>query len=222
MNDYGWQVEIAAPEETYSDEGRLFVKGQEVSVVINRSTDFFWHSEAFSALKKAYAAGSFYIAPNPFTYATRSDKRLLEFLSLPHWDEELGIEPQERIQLKAHVPETYLLREDNLETIAAQKETFFFKPLYGFASRGVLPSSQVGVSRLRRLLKQGKPYVAQKKVAKSRLRLPDRDTHLWVDLRVWAYRGEIFLLSGRASSHPERLDLNLPGGWLPTLSEVEN
>ncbi|MGB5632970.1 MAG: hypothetical protein WBM86_09370 [Waterburya sp.] len=217
----GWPVAMAAPEETKWYGGRLLVKGQEVSVVVNRSTDFFWQSEAFAAIKKAYETGRIYVAPNPFTYATRSDKRLLEFLSLPHWDEELGIEPQERRILNAHVPETYLLREDNLEAIGMQKEAFFFKPLYGFASRGVLPSSQVGVSRLRRLLKQGKPYVAQKKVPKSLLRLPDRDAPLWVDLRVWAYRGEIFGLSGRASCHPERLDLTLPGGWLPTLIEVE-
>ena len=217
----GWQVEMAAPEQTESDGRRLFVKGQEVSVVVNRSTDFFWHSEAFSAIKKAYEAGSIYVAPNPFTYATRSDKRLLEFLSLSYWDEELGIEPQERILLNAHVPETYVLREENLEAIAARKKAFFFKPLYGFASRGVLTSSQVGRSRLRRLLKQGKPYVAQKKVPKSRLYLPDREAYLWADLRVWAYRGEIFLLSGRASCQPERLDLTLPGGWLPTLIEVD-
>ena len=39
---------------------------------------------------------------------------------------------------------------------------------------------------------------------------------LWTDLRVWAYRGEIVLLSGRASTHPDRLDLAPPGGWLPT------
>jgi hypothetical protein len=217
----GWRVEIASPQETNCNGERLFLKGEEVSFVVNRSTDFFWHSEAFCALRKAYEAGSIYVAPNPFTYSTRSDKRLLEFLSLPHWDEELGIEPQERILLNAHVPETYLLREDNLEAIAARKEEFFFKPLYGFASRGVLPSSQVGLSRLRRLLKQGKPYVAQKKVVKSLLCLPDSSTHLWADLRVWAYRGEIFLLSGRGSCDPELLDLTPPGGWLPTYMKVE-
>jgi hypothetical protein len=216
----GWQVEMASPEETDWDGRRLFVKGQEVSFVVNRSTDFFWHSEAFSALRKAYQAGTVYVAPNPFTYATRSDKRLLEFLSLPDWDGELGIEPQERILLNARVPETYLLREDNIEAIAARKEEFVFKPLYGFASRGVLLSSQVGLSRLRRLLKQGKPYVAQKKVDKSLLSLPDSSTHLWTDLRVWAYRGDIFLLSGRASREQKRLDLTPPGGWIPTYAKV--
>jgi hypothetical protein len=217
----GWQVAIASPEETEWNGGRLLLKGQGVSFVVNRSTDFFWHSEAFSALRKAYKAGSVYVAPNPFTYATRSDKRLLEFLSLPDWDEQLGIEPQERVFLNAHVPETYLLREDNLPAIAARKQEFFFKPLYGFASRGVLPSSQVGLSRLRRLLKQGKPYVAQKKVPKSVLCLADSSTHLWTDLRVWAYRGEIFLLSGRASRDREGLNLAPPGGWLPTCIQVK-
>jgi hypothetical protein len=35
-------------------------------------------------------------------------------------------------------------------------------------------------------------------------------------LRVWAYRGERFLLSGRASRRPDAVDLSPPGGWLPT------
>ena len=212
----GWPVAIASPAEITWDGQQLLFQGQAVSVVVNRSTDFFWHSEVFSPLHKAYLAGTVYVAPNPFTYATRSDKRLLEFLSLPDWDWQLGIEPQERILLNAHVPTTYLLRKDNLETIAARKEEFFFKPLYGFASRGVLPSSQVGRKRLRRLLQKGQSYVAQKKVAKSQLSLPECDTPLWTDLRVWAYRGEIFWLSGRASCAQERLDLTPPGGWLPT------
>ncbi|MDJ0597578.1 MAG: hypothetical protein QNJ37_01850 [Crocosphaera sp.] len=214
----GWPVEIASPEATYSQQQRLYYKGQPVSFVVNRSTDFFWTSKAFSSLNKAYQAGLVYVAPNPFTYATRSDKRLLEFLSLPHWDEDLGIEASERILLSAHIPETYLIREDNLEAIASDKQEFFFKPLYGFASRGVLPSSQVGKTRLRRLLKKGLSYVAQKKVSKSLLPVPNCSTCLWTDLRVWAYDGNIFLLSGRGSTDPERLDLTYPGGWLPTYS----
>lgn len=63
-----------------------------MSFIVNRSTDFLWQSEDFCALRKAYHAGRVYGAPNPFTYATRSDKRLLEWLSLPHWDKELVIE----------------------------------------------------------------------------------------------------------------------------------
>jgi hypothetical protein len=218
----GWQVEIASPTETQWDGRRLLAKGKEVSFIVNRSTDFFWQADVFSPLRSAYKAGTVYVAPNPFTYITRSDKRLLEFFSLPYWDEELGIQPEERICLSTHVPETHLLREDNIEEIASRKEEFFFKPLYSFASRGVLTSSQVGRSRLRRLIEKGKPYVAQKKVPKSILQLPrtEENTYLWTDLRVWAYRGKIFLLSGRASRHPELLDLTPPGGWIPSYVKV--
>lgn len=216
----GWPAATGSPAELDWDGRRLSFKGEEVSFVVNRSTDFFWQAAGFSPLRQAYEAGTVYIAPNPFSYGTRSDKRLLEFLSLPDWDEQLGIQPEQRIVFAGHVPETYLLREDNIAAIAARKEEFFFKPLYGFASRGVLPSWQVGQSRLRRLLKKGKPYVAQKKVPKSLLLLPDSHTSLWADLRVWAYQGEIFLLSGRASRQRELLDLTPPGGWLPTFVKI--
>jgi len=93
-------------------------KGQTVSFIVNRSTDFFWEFEDFSALRGAYQSGRVYVAPNPFTYATRSNKRLLEWLSLPDRDKELEIEPEERQILSDHVPETHLIRADNLEGLA--------------------------------------------------------------------------------------------------------
>ncbi len=218
----GWQSAVGSPAETQWDGRHLRWDGQEVSFIVNRSTDFFWQAEVFAALRAAYQEGSIYVAPNPFTYATRSDKRLLEFLSLPGWDKELGILPEERAVLSAHVPATYRLREDNVEEIAQRKEEFFFKPLHGFAGRGVLTSVEVGRSRLRRLLKKGEGYIAQKRVPKPLLRgegIPDSPV-LWTDLRVWAYRGERFLMSGRASCRPDLLDLSPPGGWLPTYAQA--
>ena len=213
----GWQVAIASPPEIQW-QGQLMWQGQEVRLIVNRSTDFFWQAEEFMPLRTAYLEGTVYVAPNPFTYATRSDKRLLEFLSLPDWDEILGIQPQERLLMSAHVPETYLIQANNVDAIAQRKAEFFFKPLYGFAGRGVLTSDQVGRSRLHRFLKHGEHYVAQKRAAKSSIPIGDGDqcSVLWTDLRVWAYRGEIFSISGRASCHPDRLDLSPPAGWLPT------
>jgi hypothetical protein len=217
----GWKSEIASNADVCWSGGHLLWRGQEVSFVVNRSTDFFWEAGVCSHLRKAYREGRVYVAPNPFTYATRSDKRLLEFLSRPHWDEELGIRAEERRILSAHVPETWLLREDNAEEIARRKQEFVLKPVHGFAGRGLLPSSQVGHSRLRRLLRKGEGYVAQRRVPKSRLEPRGAEgAPLWTDLRVWAYRGERFLLSGRASRRPDALDLAPPGGWLPTYARV--
>ncbi|QBQ56589.1 hypothetical protein [Nitrosococcus wardiae] len=211
----GWRAEIAAPGEMGWDGQQLCWEGETVSFIVNRSTDFLWEAEVFSLLRAAYEAGQVYVAPNPFTYATRSDKRLMERLSLSDWDQELGIQPQERAILSAHIPETHWLRPENVEELAPRKEEFIFKPAQGFAARGLLASTKVGRSRLRRLLKAGAGYVAQKKIPKSPLH-GERSIPLWTDLRVWAYRGQILLLSGRASSRPDRLDLSPPGGWIST------
>jgi hypothetical protein len=218
LREGGWRAEAGCPAETSWDGHRLLFKGQAVTFIVNRSTDFFWQSEDFSALRIAYQAGGVYVAPNPFSYATRSDKRLMEWLSLPDWDKELEIEPPERQILSDHVPETHLVRTDNLEGLAARKHEFVFKPLHGYAGRGFIDSAAVGRARLRRLVTQGEGYVAQRRVAKRCLEVDGEP--LWTDLRVWAYRGEIFHLSGRASRRPERLDLTPPGGWMPTYASL--
>jgi len=211
----GWRAETGSPAETTWEGGQLLCRGDRVAFVINRSTDFFWEGKAFSALRSAYAEGSVLVEPNPFTYATRSDKRLLEPLSRPVRDIELGIRPDERALLSVHVPETRLLGFENVDELAREKEQWFFKPCHGFASHGVLTPAQVGRTRLRRLLKKGDAYVAQRRAPKSRVNTSE-GVSLWTDLRVWAYRGERVLLSGRASRHPDSVDLSSPGGWIPT------
>jgi hypothetical protein len=214
LREQGWRAELARPELTHWDGRRLSFQGQSVAFIVNRSTDFFWEKDEFAALRAAYAAGAVYVAPNPFSYATRSDKRLLEPLSSPHWDGDLGVEAEERRILSSHIPETVALRPENLEWLARNKHELVFKPLHGFAGRGLIDSGAVGPARLRRLLRRGEGYVAQKRVDKNQLDVDG--VRLWTDLRVWAYRGQIYLISGRASTRPNRLDLAPPGGWLPT------
>ncbi|HUH93280.1 MAG TPA: hypothetical protein VL742_09065 [Casimicrobiaceae bacterium] len=214
----GWRAQTGSPAETTWEGGQLLCRGERVAFVVNRSTDFFWDGEAFSALRAAYAEGSVLVVPNPFTYATRSDKRLLEPLSRPVSDVELGIRPDERVLLSVHVPETRLLRPENVDELAREKEQWFFKPCHGFASHGLLTGAQVGRTRLRQLLKKGNPYVAQRRAPKSHVDAGE-GVSLWTDLRVWAYRGERVLLSGRASRHPDSVDFSSPGGWIPTYVE---
>jgi hypothetical protein len=218
---HGWAAELASPGELEWDGRRLLWRAAPACFVVNRSTDFFWTADVFASLRAAYADGGVYVAPNPFTYATRSDKRLLAWLSTPLRDAELGITAEERALLSAHVPETQLVCAENVDDLAAHKAALVFKPSHGFASRGLLASAQVGHARLRRLLKRGEEYVAQRRVAKFRLdsAAPQR-VALWADLRVWAYRGDRYLLSGRASRTPDALDLSPPGGWLPTYAEA--
>ena len=55
---------------------------------------------------------------------------------------------------------------ENVEMLAQRKHDFVFKPLHGFAGRGLLDSAAVGRARLRRLVKHGEGYVAQRWVPK--------------------------------------------------------
>ena len=114
---------------------------------------------------------------------------------------------------------TQLLRLENVDELARDKDDLFFKPCHGFASRGVLTGKEVGHERLRRLVKKGVSYVAQRKAPKSRIE-SNAGVPLWTDLRVWAHRGERLLMSGRASLHPDSVDLSPPGGWLATFAEA--
>ena len=100
FRERGWRAELGSPAETSWNGERLTFDGRPVAFVVNRSTDFFWRSDDFAALRSAYETGRLYAAPNPFTYATRSDKRLLEWLSLPHWDNDLAINAAERRMLE--------------------------------------------------------------------------------------------------------------------------
>lgn len=215
----GWRTRVAAPEALEWDGDRLLVGGEAVEFVINRSTDFFWQGDHFSALREAYARARVYIAPNPFSFATRSDKRLLDWLSRPDRDAELGISADERALLSRHVPETWQLSGDNLEALAARKLELVFKPAQGHAGLGLLDSREVGRHRLQRLLSKGESYVAQRRVDKGELRDADGN-RLWADLRVWSWRGRRYLVSGRASRRADRMELEPPGGWLPTFEGV--
>ena len=64
------------------------------------------------------------------------------------------------------MPETHLVRADNLQMLARRRHEFLFKPLHGFAGLGLLDSAAVGRARLRRLIKHGEGYVAQRWVPK--------------------------------------------------------
>ena len=217
FREEGWPAAVASTAEIRWDGKRLWRGGEPVSFIVNRSTDFFLEKEITRPLREAFLNGGVYVAPNPFTYATRSDKRLLEFLSLPEWHRDLGIAPGERAVLSRHIPETRLLRSENMEAIVENKDEFVFKPMRSHASRGFLPSARVGRSRLQRLVRRGEHYVAQRKVGRPRIPLGDGNC-VWADLRVWAYRGERVLLSGRTSIDENSLDLRPPAGWLPTFA----
>ena len=65
LRQRGWQAELGCPAELHWDGQRALFQQQRLGFILNRSTDFFWRGNLFSALRNAYRAGSAYVAPNP-------------------------------------------------------------------------------------------------------------------------------------------------------------
>jgi hypothetical protein len=64
-------------------------------------------------------------------------KRLLEWLSLSHWDDDLGIRPAECWVLRGHMPETQVVRAQTLEMLVQRRQDFVFKPSPWIRRRGL-------------------------------------------------------------------------------------
>lgn len=139
-------------------------------------------------LREAYESGAVYVAPNPFTYSTRSDTRLLEWLSLPYRDDELGGTPDDRRMLNDHAPETQVVRHENIDWLAREKKAISCSgpcmATWGAAFSKVAPW---GGARLRRPASHLPGYVAQRWAPKTRL--DAGETTLCADLRVRALSG---------------------------------
>jgi len=91
LRSHGWCSVIGTPADLRWDGNNLRSAGQPVVFIINRSTDFFWEAEEFAPLRAAYRKAKVYVAPNPFTYATRERQAptrisLLAELGSRAWD----------------------------------------------------------------------------------------------------------------------------------------
>jgi hypothetical protein len=62
LAERGWPAAIGSASQTRLDGGRLTLSGRSVAFIVNRSTDFFWRSDAFAAVREAYESGGLYVA----------------------------------------------------------------------------------------------------------------------------------------------------------------
>ncbi|HEX6896734.1 MAG TPA: hypothetical protein VF146_15745 [Bryobacteraceae bacterium] len=65
----GWQAEVGSPPETRWNGRQLLFRERPVSFVVNRSTDFYWRSEDFLALRRAYEVFTSLPTPSPIPRA---------------------------------------------------------------------------------------------------------------------------------------------------------
>ena len=136
-------------------------------------------------------------SPSPYGHALYANKRNLTVFSDPDLLRHLGADAGVVKTLSAGVPGTVAVSDENAESLWADRRRLFFKPLWGFGSKGTYRGSKLTRRTWQSILDSD--YVAQELVPPSeRLLIVDGDQRsLKLDVRCYAYDGEIQLLGAR-------------------------
>ena len=188
---------IIGPEELEFRDGRLRAEERDIDIVYNRLTDFYLQLPQCEALAAAYQQGAVVVTPGPHTHALYANKRNLEVLSDPELLRALGVEATIADRLAAGIPRTVRVSEENAELLWADRRKLYFKPAWGFGSKGTYRGAKLTRRKWQEI--QGSQYVAQELIPPSeRLLVVDGDEKaLKLDVRCYAYDGNIQLLGAR-------------------------
>ncbi len=194
---HGIDAIIAGPEGFTFDDGQLLVDEQPVDLVYNRLTDFYLQSPACAALNQAYRDAAVVVTPSPYTHAMYANKQNLTVLCDANRLRELGVDTATITTLVQGVPRTELVTAENADALWSKRKRLFFKPNWGFGSRGTYKGAKLTRKTWESILSTR--YIAQEFVPPSE-RLVVRDGNeqaLKLDVRCYTYRGEIQLLGAR-------------------------
>ncbi len=188
---------IAGPEDFKMAEGRLAAAGKAVDLVYNRLTDFYLQSDACAVLRGAYESGAAAFTPGPRTHALYANKRNLTLLGDDAALAAFGADESTRRTLAAAVPRAELVTRDNAAALWAERRHLFFKPVWGFGSRGTYKGDKLTKKTWASILES--EYIAQELVPPSERLLVIDGEHaaLKIDVRCYVYRGRIQLLGAR-------------------------
>ena len=191
--------------------------GLPVDMVYNRLTDFDLSDPAHAALRAAYVAGAAVVTPHPRVHALQADKRNLITLGndalLAAW----GVSEADRATLRAAVPATQEVTPANANALWEQRKQLFFKPVAGYGAKGAFRGDKITRKVWADVTAGG--FVAQALVPPSE-RLVDVDgtpTRLKLDLRAYAYRGQVQLLAARTWAGQTTNFRTAGGGFSPVV-----
>lgn len=216
LRRHGYRAAICGPEELLQKHGRLWIGESPVDLVYNRLTDFALQEPINEALRNAYRTGKVAVSPHPRAHAMYADKRNLSLLGSRYFLQGTALDEASIDVLVAAVPPTQLLTPENREAMWTRRRQLFFKPAAGFGSK----ASYRGDKLTRRVWNEiaGGTYVAQEIVAPSERHVASGSSPLKVDIRCYAYRGEVLLYAARMYQGQTTNFRTQGGGFAPVLT----
>lgn len=188
---------VAGPDAFTLENSQIIVAGHPVDLVYNRLTDFYLQSSACAVLNQAYRDGAAVITPSPHTHGLYANKRNLTVLCDADRLRELGVDSATITTLVKGVPGTELVSAENADVLWSKRKQLFFKPNWGFGSRGTYKGSKLTRKTWKSIL--GAHYIAQELVPPSErlIILDGNEQALKLDVRCYTYKGDIQLLGAR-------------------------
>lgn len=212
---HGIQALILDPQQLTMHDGTVWHQDQKVDLVYNRLTDFDFSQPEHHTLRTAYLADAVVITPHPRAHALYADKRNLAILTDADLLRGWGVAERLIETLTHGIPRTVLVHTGNAETLWSERRKLFFKPANGYGSRAVYRGDKV-TKRVWADILAGE-YVAQTLVLPSerRLILDQNSFDLKLDVRSYAYNGEIQLLAARMYQGQTTNFRTTGGGFAP-------
>ena len=212
----GYRTAICDPGDLRFVDGALRLGEERIGCVYNRLTDFALTAPTSQALRLAYLAGAVALSPHPRAHALWADKRNLTLLGDRSFLAKAGLSPDRQTLLTEIVPRTVLVSADNREQLWATRREWFFKPAAGFGSRASYRGDKLTHKTWAQMADQD--YVAQALIPPSVRQTGPESTPLKVDLRGYAYQGQVIFFAARLY-HGQTTNFRTPGGgFAPVLT----
>jgi hypothetical protein len=208
---HGLAAYVCDPTELRFAEGRLWLGDSVIDLVYNRLTDFAFEEPESAALAAAWAAQAAVITPHPRAHALYADKRNLVLLGDDAALAAMGVDAPTRAILAGGIPAACQVRAEDADALWNARRTLFFKPAAGFGGRAAYRGDKLTRRVFDAIL--GGDYIAQRLVTPSgrRLSVGGVPTELKMDLRCYAWRGQVQLTAARLY-RGQTTNFRTPGG----------
>lgn len=208
---------VADPRALELRGGRVWHHDLEIDLVYNRLTDFSLSDPSSTVLREAYLDARVVLTPHPRAHALYADKRNLTLLADDAMLHSWGVPEAIRAVLRAGIPRTVLVTDENGQLLWTERRRMFFKPAAGYGGRGAYRGDKLTKRVWQEILTGG--YIAQELALPSqrRLEVQGEQVLLKVDVRNYVYDRHVQFRSARMYQGQTTNFRTAGGGFAPVV-----
>ncbi len=207
LQKHNIHCDIVDPAAFSLRENKLWANNKPIDLVYNRLTDFDLSQPEHAVLQEAYINNQALFTPHPYAHALYAHKRNLTLLSDVTFLINCGVDEKTAAQLQQIMLPAHIIDPQNADTLWDTRKQYFFKPVSGYAGKGVYR----GYNITRRVLADilAGDYMAQTLAPPSEIEIDGEKRK--VDLRAYVYSGEVLGFGARLYQG-QTTNLRTPGG----------